>query len=140
VGVVSRTLRRGLRQATAALATAPVTHAAAGGPGCDEPAVPEPLEQDSGDHDRQNERDRGHDEEGAAIAELGLLLEILSDTVGALAGAARSPRRAQLRVLETALRDTSAGATELCQRPSSWVPPHTERPVHTLLVDRGRVE
>ena len=136
--LMSRPLRRGLRQATDALGAASTSNASAAVP-TGGSVVSGLFERDVRDHDSQNEHDEGFDEEGAALAELGLLLDALSDTVGALAGNSRSPRRAQMRVLETALRETGARATALCLRPTSRVPRNAQSPAHSLPVDRGQL-
>jgi hypothetical protein len=57
------------------------------------------------------------DDEAAAIAELGQLLDALSDTVTCLAGASRSPRRARLRSLESRLTEIGLQATSLSTSP-----------------------
>jgi hypothetical protein len=135
---MSRPLRRGL-QATDALGAASTSNAYAAVPGAGGPVVPGLFERDARDHGCHNEHDEGFDEEGAALAELGHLLDALSDTVGALAGNSRAPRRAQMRVLETALRATGARATALCLRPTSRVPRNSESPAHFLPVDRAQL-
>jgi hypothetical protein len=53
------------------------------------------------------------DDEAAAIAELGQLLDALSDTVKALANVSQSPRQGHLRSLETGLAAASARTTGL---------------------------
>jgi hypothetical protein len=53
------------------------------------------------------------DEEASAIAELGQLLDALSDTVTALAEASKPPRRGHLRSLGTRLAQAGVRATEL---------------------------
>ena len=53
------------------------------------------------------------DHEAAAIAELGQLLDALSDTVTALAEASKPPRRGHLRSLGTRLAQAAVRTTEL---------------------------
>jgi len=59
------------------------------------------------------------DDEAAAIAELGQLLDALSDTVTVLARASRSPRRARLRSLETRLTEIGVQTTSLLTSPDT---------------------
>ena len=137
--LMSRPLRRGLRQATDALGAASTSNASAAAPGAGGSVVSGLFECDVRDHDSPNEHDQGFDEDGAALAELGLLLDALSDAVGALAGTSRSPRRAQMRVLETALRETGARATALCLRPAPADPRNAESSARSLPVDPGQL-
>jgi hypothetical protein len=53
------------------------------------------------------------DDEAAAIAELGQLLDALSDTVTVLAEASKPPRRGHLRTLGTRLAQAGVRTTEL---------------------------
>ncbi len=62
------------------------------------------------------------DVEAAAVAELGQLLDALSETVSALADASRSPRRMHLRRLEVTLAEASARATGLAWPPEEVLP------------------
>ena len=112
-------LRPGLREAANALRIATVGHGSA-----PPRVVSHPTRRSEVDHaagtdeearDDQARDDEARDDEASAIAELGQLLDVLSDTVADLAAASRSPRRASLRRLEATLADAGTHATDLLE-------------------------
>jgi hypothetical protein len=104
---LATSLRPALREAANALRIATGPRGQPGRPLWE--AVPE-----AGAHGQDNAvTDVPADEEAAAIAELGQLLDALSDTVKALAEASEPPRRGHLRGLGTSLAEAGVRTTDL---------------------------